>query len=183
MNTGATIHYDPRLIEEVVFHAQRDQSISQELHEARNRIYEIADADEREGRFNDLNRSWFLRLGLGKTIEQAVQEQPIITEHVEQCFVVRASHKKQEGAELFVARRSERNSPPQRTLRVLLRPESLFDAEDLTMFLRHELLHSATLPFCLCPSAKSRAAQPMTLISSRYGVWDDDQRRMSGALG
>ena len=178
MNAGATIHYDPRLIEEVVFQAQRDQSLSQELHEARNPIYEIADADEREGRFNDLNRSWFTRLGLGKTIEAALQEQTIITEHVEQCFVVRATHKKQEGAELFVAPGSEQNSPPQRTLRVLLRPESLFDAEDLTLFLRHEFLHIADMldpKFAYEPMLPKAEGGPTydTLIIKRYGVlWD-----------
>jgi hypothetical protein len=179
MNPSATMnHYDPRLVEEAVFHAQRDRYISQELQEARNRIYEVADADEQEGLFNDLNRSWFVRLGLGKTIERALQEQPIITEQVENCFIVRATHRKQEGAELFVARESDRNKLPHRNVRVLLRPESLFDAEALTIFLRHEFFHIADMldpRFAYEPTLPRVEGGPTydTLIINRYGVlWD-----------
>jgi hypothetical protein len=179
MNPDATIHhYDPRLVEEAVFHAQRDRYISQELQEARNRIYEVADADEQESLFNDLNRSWFVRLGLGKTIERALQEQPIITEQVENYFIVRATHRKQEGAELFVARESDRNKLPHRNVRVLLRPESLFDAEALTIFLRHEFFHIADMldpRFTYEPTLPRAEGGPTydTLIINRYGVlWD-----------
>lgn len=179
MNPGSTIsHYDPRLVEEAVFHAPRDRYISQELQEARNRIYEVADADEQEGLFNDLNRSWFVRLGLGETIDRALQEQPIITEQVENCFIVRATHRKQEGAELFVARESDRNKLPHRNVRVLLRPESLFDAEALTIFLRHEFFHIADMldpRFAYEPTLPRAEGGPTydTLIINRYGVlWD-----------
>ena len=68
MSPSPAIHYDPRLVDEAVFHGQRDSNISRELEEARLRLYEIADADEREMRFNELNLSWFVRLGLGETI-------------------------------------------------------------------------------------------------------------------
>ncbi|MDH3445913.1 MAG: hypothetical protein OEN50_18455 [Deltaproteobacteria bacterium] len=178
MNAGATLHYDPRLVEEAVFHAQRLGSVSQELQESRNRLYEVSDTDAQEDLFNDLNRSWFVRLHLGKTIEGALQEQPIITEQVEQCFVVRATHRKQEGAELFVARESAQNNPQRRTLRVLLCPESLFDAEALTLFLRHELFHIADMldpRFGYEPVLPNTDGGPTydTLIVNRYGVlWD-----------
>ena len=91
MRPTAAIHYDPRLIEETVFHGQRDRCSSMEFEEARNRIYEVADADEREKLFADLYRSWFVRLALGRPVEQALQEQAIITEKVDNCLIVRAT--------------------------------------------------------------------------------------------
>jgi hypothetical protein len=178
MNLGATIQYDPRFIEETVFHAQRDRYVSVELEEARNRIYEVAEADERENLFNDLNRSWFVRLGLGKTIEQALQEQAIIIEQVENCVIVRATRSKEEGAELFVAQDANQNNLEHRTLRVLLRPESLFDAKALTLFLRHEFFHIADMldaAFAYEPTLPKAEGGPTydTLITNRYRVlWD-----------
>jgi hypothetical protein len=178
MNASATIHYDPRLIEETVFQAQRDRYVSVELEEARNRIYEVADADERETLFNDLNRSWFVRLGLGKTIEQALQEHAIIIEQVENCFIVRASQAKEEGAELFVAQDANQKKLEHRTLRVLLRPESLFDAKVLRLFLRHEFFHIADMldpAFAYEPTLPKAEGGPTydTLITNRYRVlWD-----------
>jgi len=178
MNASAAIHYDPRLIEETVFHAQRDRCVSVELEEARNRVYEVADADERETLFNDLNRSWFVRLGLGKTIEQALQEQTLIIDQVENCFIVRATQAKEESAELFVAQDANRKNLEHRTLRVLLRPESLFDAKALTLFLRHELFHIADMldpAFGYEPTLPKAPGGPTydTLIINRYRVlWD-----------
>src|SRR6185503_8663585 len=49
--------------------------------------------------FNELNRAWFDRLGLGKVIEQSLREQPLIGTHVERCFVVGATQTKEEGAD------------------------------------------------------------------------------------
>ncbi len=178
MTGGLAIQYDPRLVEEAVFHAQRDRSDSQELQESRDRIYQVSEPDARERLFNDLNRSWFVRLDLGKPIERALQEQPIITAQVKTSFVVRATHRKQEGAELFVARKSEENNQQRRTLRVLLCPESLFDAEALKIFLRHEFFHIADMldpGFGYEPALPQAEGGPTydTLIVKRYGVlWD-----------
>ena len=63
MNNRMNILYDPRLIEEAVFHAQRDSYVSTEIQARRSRIYEIVDPDEREQHFNELNRTWFDRPG------------------------------------------------------------------------------------------------------------------------
>jgi hypothetical protein len=178
MSRDITIHYDPRLVEEAVFYAGRDRCVAREIDEARSRIYEIADADEQEDRFNEMNRSWFDRLGLGKIVEHTLQEQAIIAEQISNCIVVRATHRKQEGAELFVARNDEQNSPPQRTLRILLRPESLFAAEALMTFLRHEFFHIADMlepNFAYEPALPKAEGGPTydTLIINRYRVlWD-----------
>ena len=178
MRPAAAIHYDLRLIEETVFQAQRDRRASLELEQARNRIYEVADAEERENLFNDLNGSWFVRLGLGRPVEQALQEQAIIIEKVENCFIVRATRAKEEGAELFVAQGANQTSIEHRTLRVLLRPESLSDAETLTAFLRHELFHIADMldpAFGYQPTLPRAEGGPTydSLITSRYrALWD-----------
>ena len=178
MKPGAAIHYDPRLIEETVFHAQRDRCVSVKFQAARNRIYEVADATERENLFNDLNRSRFVRLGLGRPVEQALQEQAVIIEKVETCFIVRATRAKEEGAELFVGQDADQNSVEHRTLRVLLRPESLFDAEALAVFLRHELFHIADMldpAFGYEPTLPKAEGGPAydNLITNRYrALWD-----------
>ncbi|MGZ8424908.1 MAG: hypothetical protein ACXWYD_08170 [Candidatus Binatia bacterium] len=178
MNQALNLVYGPRLIEEAVFLAQHDSDISAELQERRNRIYEIADADERDRRFNELNRACFDRLGLGKVIGQSLQEQPLIGAHVERGFVVGATQAKEEGAELFVAPDEINNGHGHRTLRLLLRPESLLNEDGLRPFLRHELFHISDMldpTFDYEPTLPKAEGGPTydTLITSRYRVlWD-----------
>jgi hypothetical protein len=172
------IFYDSRLIEEAVFHAQRDFYVSGELDKLRNRIYEIPDADAREDRFNELYRSWFARLGLGKAVEQAFREQTSVIAQVDDCFIVYATQAKQEGAELFVAADKSVDGHARRTLRILLRSESLLDAKSLLTFLRHELFHIADMldpAFGYEPTLPKAEGGPThdTLITNRYRVlWD-----------
>lgn len=175
MSSSPPIHYEPRLVEEAVFLAQRDSYVSRELEDARVGIYEITDADEREMRFNDLNRSWFVRLGLGETIEHALHEQPILTTEITECFIVRATQNKEEGAELFVAHGDNPDTSNRRTLRVLLRPESLLDGKTLKSFLRHEFFHIADMvdpEFGYAPTLPKADGGPTydTLITNRYRV-------------
>jgi hypothetical protein len=178
MNQAVNLVYRPRLIEEAVFRAHHDRSDSGELDQRRNPIYEIADLDERERLFQELNRAWFERLGLGKVIEQCLQEQPLIGAHVERCFVVGATQAKEEGAELFVAPDQRENSHARRTLRLLIRPESLLDPDELATFLRHELFHISDMldpAFAYEPTLPKAEGGPTydTLITNRYrALWD-----------
>lgn len=174
MSKGAIIQYDPRFVEEAVFHARMERSAAMELDAARNRIYEVPDPDERDNLFNNLNRLWFDRCCLGKIIEQSLLEQNIVTSQVDKCFIVRASHRKQDGAELFVASDTDQKSRAIRTLRILLRPESLFD-QSLLIFLRHELFHIADMldpVFAYEPLLPKAEGGPTydNLITSRYRV-------------
>jgi hypothetical protein len=97
---------------------------------------------------------------------------------VENCFIVRAGQRKQEGAELFVAEDPQHDNRRILTLRILLRPESLFEAEALTTFLRHELFHIADMldpAFAYEPTLPKAEGGPTydTLITNRYRVlWD-----------
>ncbi len=178
MKQGMAIHYDPRLVEEAVFHVQRDSFVRQELDEQRKRIYEVPDPDQRERQFLDLNRTWFNRLGLGNGVEAALREQPLITAQVGNCFILCAIAVKEESAELFVAQDTRLENPPERTLRILLRPESLLNAVSLKTFLRHELFHIADMldpAFGYEPTLPKAEGGPTydTLITNRYRVlWD-----------
>ena len=178
MNQGMAVHYDPRLIEEAVFHIQRDSFVRRELDEQRKRIYEVPDPDYRERQFLDLNRIWFHRLGLGSAVEAALREQPLISAQVGNCFIVCAIAFKEESAELFVAQDARPENPPERTLRILVRPESLLNAVSLKTFLRHELFHIADMldpAFGYEPTLPKAEGGPTydTLITSRYRVlWD-----------
>jgi hypothetical protein len=178
MSQALSIRYDPRLVEEAVFHIQRDSYVSKELDEERNRIYEVRDPDERERLFNDLYRSWFDRLGLGETIEQTLREQTIVHSLIENCFVVRATQAKEEGAELFVAPDRAREKIQRRTLRILIRPESLLERKSALTFLRHELFHIADMldpAFAYAPTLPKTDGGPTydNLVINRYRVlWD-----------
>jgi hypothetical protein len=178
VKTSSTVQYDPRFIEEAVFHAPIDRTAGLELREARNRIYEVPDLERRDDLFNDLNHFWFSRLRLGRVIDQALLEQTIVSAKVEKCFVVRASHRKQEGAELFVADDPHDAARRVRTLRILLRPESLFEPEALSTFLRHELYHIADMldpRFAYEPVLPKAEGGPTydSLVTGRYRVlWD-----------
>ncbi|HLN86610.1 MAG TPA: hypothetical protein VK200_09100 [Candidatus Limnocylindrales bacterium] len=178
MNQALNLIYAPRFIEEAVFLAQRDSYIAAEIQERRSRIYEISDLDERERLFSELSRSWFDRLGLGKVIGQCLQEHPLIGAHAERGFVVAATQAKEEGAELFVAPDEVKIGDGCRTLRLLLRPESLLDEEALRPFLRHELFHISDMldpTFGYEPILPKAEGGPTydTLITNRYRVlWD-----------
>ena len=178
MSQAMSVHYDPKLVEEAVFHAQRDRYVASELDERRTRIYEIADRDERERQFHDLYGSWFARLGLGRNIEQALGEQSLIESCVASCYVVCSPQAKQEGAELFVVTGRAAENNQRRTLRILIRPEMLLEPNSSLGFLRHELFHIADMldpAFAYEPVLPKTDGGPTydTLITNRYRVlWD-----------
>lgn len=140
-----SLRYDPRFMEETVFHALRGYPESWGFEKERNRLYELADAEERERAFQALNVAWFDQLGMAKPIEKAVRERPLVSSSAKCCVVSRAPGKKEEGAELFVSSEEGLSEKDQRTVRILLRPESLLQPEILLTFLRHELLHVADM--------------------------------------
>jgi hypothetical protein len=178
MSQALIVRYDPKLIEEVVFHAERDNYIAKELDERRSRIYEVAEPNERERLFHDLYGSWFVRRGLGKVVDQALREQPMISAHVGSCYVVCATQAKEECAELFVAPDRGLDENQRRTLRILIRPESLLKYWSAITFLRHELFHIADMldpGFAYEPALPKTDGGPTydTLITNRYRVlWD-----------
>ena len=177
MSQDSRVHFDPKLVEEAVFHAQREHHRARDFEKTRNAIYEVSDADERERLFRELFLSWFQRFGLEQSIRQALDEQPIVRSLVANCYIVCAAQAKQEGAELFVASGGT-STEPRRTLRILLRPASLLTAAATLAFLRHELFHIADM---LDPAFGYEPTLPKTeggptydmLVVSRYRtLWD-----------
>lgn len=175
MSQSLTIYYDPKLIEETVFQAQSGTALAREFDDERRRVYDIPDPETRERSFQDLFSRWFARLALSQPITAAVQEQPFIIPAIEACYVVRALHAKQEGAELYVAHQDRGGDTTKRTLRITLRPESLLDAAALQPLLRNELLHIADM---LDPAFGYEPALPQSpdgptydsFITNRYRV-------------
>jgi hypothetical protein len=170
------LDYDARLIEEAVFHAQRRGGVIGDFEQSRSGIYEIEDAEERERKFQALNREWFDRRGLAAPIEHALGEQKIISARAAVCYIVRAVESKDEGAELFVAK--DRVEDDRRTLSILLRPEALLKADTTLAFLRRELFHIADMldpAFAYEPTLPKAEGGPTydNLITTRYRVlWE-----------
>jgi len=178
MNDGLTVQYDPKLIEESVFYSQGASDMTGELAQERERIYDVAKLEDREESFRELYGRWFERLALGQPIHRALHEQPIITAQVNSCYVLCATHAKQEGAELFVATDPVSAAIQRRNLRILIRPESLLKAEPALEFLRHEMFHIADMldpAFAYEPTLPKATGGPTydTLITNRYrALWD-----------
>jgi hypothetical protein len=174
MRQAITVHYDPKLMEEAVFHLQRDSYVAKDLDERRRCLYEVAELEQRELLFQDLYREWFARFGLSNVIDRALAEQPIIAEFVSDCYVGCAARADEEGAELFVARDQTPEKTLRRTLRILIRPESLLQPESAAALLRRELYHIADMvdpAFAYQPALPGADDGPYrTLITSRYRV-------------
>jgi len=177
MTRELPLHFDPPFVEKAVFLAEHERPSQRGLEKLRNRVYQVADPDRREKLFAALYLSWFERLGLGQIIRRALNEQTLLHPLIANCYIVCATQASQEGAELFVAPDGA-SAAPRRTLRVLLRPESLLNAPSALAFLRHELFHIADM---LDPAFGYEPALPKTdggpsydkLIVDRYRVlWD-----------
>ena len=144
----------------------------------RDRIYDVAKPEARDELFRELYRTWFHRLGLGEPIHRALREQALVTTRVNNCYVLCATHAKQEGAELFVATDPVSREIQQRNLRILIRPATLLRTEAVMEFLRHELFHIADMldpAFAYEPTLPKAEGGPTydTLITNRYRVlWD-----------
>jgi hypothetical protein len=177
-NIHPLVRYEPRFIEEAIFLALRSHPEAGKFHKERNRLYEMADPEEREHAFQNLHQAWFPRLGLANAIEKALEEQPLITANLATCLVACAPGKRQEGADLLV-RDGEGLSEKERcTLRLLIRPESLLDPLALMTFLRHELFHISDMldpHFGYEPQLPAAEAGPThdRMLQDRYcALWD-----------
>jgi hypothetical protein len=177
-NDRLPVRYEPRFIEEAVFLALREGPDARLFYRQRNALYEIGDPEERERAFQSLHQAWFPRLGLADQIEKAIHEQPLLAPAVGLCLVICAPARREEGADLLVSPEERLSGKERRTLRILLRPESLHDPLALLTFLRHELLHITDMldpHFGYEPVLPVAEAGPPhdRLVRDRYRVlWD-----------
>ena len=176
--TNEFFYYDLRLVEESVFAALKDRPEAGSFHAARASIYDLVSVEARDREFDRLYRDWFRRLGFSAIIEGVLAEQPTLFSQVKSCVVLRAVGKKQEGAELLVNADNRLGDRERRTLRLLLRPESLLHRASLVTYLRHELFHIVDMldpAFAYQPALPAAEGGPAhdALLRERYKtLWD-----------
>lgn len=141
-----TIEYEQSLVETAVFLAVRDdEGLECELHQAIDRIYEIADEEIRQLEFVPVYRGFFVRLELDRLIDGLLAERPLIGETMDRCVVREAAKRKAESAELLVRNESGDDGSVDRTLVIQICPQSFLDTDGFTTLMRRELLHVADM--------------------------------------
>ena len=186
--------YDPELVEEAVLLAEPSatRADARAFRRDRDRIYDIADADEREVRFRSLHLLWFGRFGLHRPIEHAIREVTKLCAFAGEAGllgacsgfldtllegrVVCAMTRREEGADLIDTSAGESTTRPMLVLR--LRPAAFGDPPALLDLLRHELMHVSDM---LDPAFGYQRALPPSdggpshdnILRDRYRVlWD-----------
>ncbi len=150
---------DPRLVEETVLLASESAPAAERerFRSERDRIYLIADPDEREAAFRGLHERWFSHLKLGEVVERELRKRPEIPAAVSRFLVGYGRSRREEYAELFMERGDEgigdrRLSSEKRCLSPIspvvllrLRPQTFLHRRQLVELLRRELLCVADL--------------------------------------
>jgi hypothetical protein len=137
--TVMEVDYDPGLVEATVLHASRDRGVERMFRRERDRLYEIADPEEREAAFAALHGCWFQRLGLDQPLRDALGEQPGIAARCPRGIVGRALGPGDEHADLLVTAAA----PP--TVLIRVTPKTLSARDQTLGFLRSELFHIADM--------------------------------------
>lgn len=172
--------YAPDLVEEAVLLAERSvpRDTFRGFRRERNAVYDIADPERRDAAFREAHLRWFVRLGLHRPVEEAIEERGELSGRVAQVRVLRALTRQEEGADLFDRALPDAAGRRQPLLALRLRPSLLLDAEPLCALLRHELMHVADMldpafgyERSLPPSDDGPSAD--NIVRDRYRVlWD-----------
>jgi len=169
------LDFEPRLLEECVLLAIEGVPAAErgQFRRERNAQYELPGEDAREAGFQEMTRRWFMRLGLGNPLIEALEEQPAVLRSVSRTLVLPAISAKEETADLHESQ--ERDRP---VLVIRLRPTTLANPSRLLLFLRHELQHVADMldpEFGYQRTSPADGAGPVyeNLLRERYRVlWD-----------
>lgn len=173
------IDYQPQLIEEAVLLAMSGHEDEHVFRWERDQIYESFEPDARDAAFQQVHRSWFDILQMGKPLQACFDTWPILREVTQRCLVMKARSPKDAGAELY--RTNERAGRDQRASQIILMQitPALFTRPAACLaFLRHESLHVADMldpHFEYAPDLPKSNAGPAhdQLLQSRYTVlWD-----------
>lgn len=169
------IDYEAGLVEEVVLLSMGHHADRVSFRRERDRLYDIQDMEERENLFRTFHSSWFLQIGLGRPVEIALDERPIIAQSTRCCLVVNARRRRDECAELFV-KSSGLQSIDRRSVGLSLLPTTFLDSERFLSLLRHEFLHIADMldpVFEYEPSTLDTDTMHPGLFQERYrALWD-----------
>lgn len=140
------IEWEPGLVEDAVLRVAPLRPEGRLFAREREHAYGIADLEERSRAFERLASAWFVRLGIGVPLEQALAEQPTIATAVATCGVGRPRRPDEVGAELLVRpREADEPAAATRTLRILVTTPTLTTSDELSPLLRRELLHVADM--------------------------------------
>jgi hypothetical protein len=174
------VSYAHDVVEEAVLLAEGSaaRELAGAFRQARDRAYDIADADRRESAFREVHWVWFQRFGLDGPFDLALGQKPGFSDRLSQCRVLRAVRPQEEGADLFdrAVPAGETGCCPLLVIRV--RPALLLETQALSRFLRHELTHISDI---LDPAFDYRRTLPPSddgpsadnVLRDRYRtIWD-----------
>lgn len=172
------IAYDAALVEESVLLAEGRLSAAEAaaFRAERDRIYDVADTDERDARFEELHGRFFLQLRLDGPLHDVLGERPELLLRASACRVLPATSRQDEMADV----RAEVGAPVDEapTIVLRLRPQTLLRSDALRTLLHRELLHVADM---LDPAFGYEKELPgveedpavVNLLRERYRVlWD-----------
>lgn len=135
----------PDLVEEAAFlvmraGAERCDPRALAWFEARERLYELADASAREQAFRAHGLTAFRAQHFDEALRTALEACPTARRALDTLFVRRARRAKDEAAELYCAEGRDGQSRATRAV-LALRPERFSDLEGLFEFARREMLY------------------------------------------
>jgi hypothetical protein len=139
--------YAPDLVEEAVLLAERTVpgDTIRGFRRERNAVYDVEDPERRDAAFREAHLRWFVRLGLHRPVEEAIEERAELAGRVAQVRVLRALRRQEESADLFDRALPDGAGRRQPLLALRLRPSLLLEVEPLRALLRHELMHVADM--------------------------------------
>ena len=166
--------FDEDLVEGAVLDCARTTHPFQarRFHREREKVYSIADPDERNAAFFRLHLEWFREWGMEEFLRKHVAPFPQLPGNLKAVAFRKARSKSEEGSELYVNRDSERHAI------LALRPERFSSQHSLVPFLNHELMHINDMldpRFGYSPDIGDPTQSPsqQRLIRERYRLlWD-----------
>lgn len=105
------------------------------FHAERERLYRVADPDDRNAAFFKLHLDWYREWGLERVLLAVLKAFPLLRERLSVLAVRKSRGKQDEGAELYV------NHREQRTALLALKLERYEDDAMLENYLWHEFMH------------------------------------------
>lgn len=177
---GAILDCDPQLMEAAVFAVIRGGPYEQTYQTARERCYGVSDLESRDRAFAELNREWFARLQLARSLFDALAERPSVVRATSRCILAPGLRRQDESAELYgrskAASIGDDDAKPFLVIRI--RPDSFKSPAHILKLLRHELMHIADMldpdfGYDASPSQFHDDTGVPTAIRDRYRVlWD-----------
>jgi hypothetical protein len=169
------IHYEPELVEEVVFlelgrrEQQADVDLFEQYHGDADAIYDRYSPDERQRKFVELHQTFFRLLGFDGFVDEVLGEFPVFEGQIDSILIGKAFTELEGSAEL---------SRDIRNMGMKIRPRRFLDRPDLLRRIRHEMMHVSDMldvEFGYTFDRSVQVSTPMEehIIRDRYGViWD-----------